>query len=299
MKPPIIFKQCAWLVNVLRRRPRQTLAELQQRWLDDDAGDGRPLSRTTFNRHRDAILDMFGVIISCGARDGYRYFVENPEVLRGSGLEHFVLNALTVGGLVSDSVAVRDSILLEEIPAGEEFLADIIGGLKKRRKLRLEYQRFEGERYHVVVAPYALKLFHQRWYLLGHNGRYLTTYALDRVVSLSRLEEGFQREKGFSAEAYFTEYFGVLTDGTPLERVVVRAYGPSVNYVRTLPLHHSQREVATEEGWSDFACRIRPTYDFRQAILALGDEAEVLEPASLRADMEDMIGRMAEKYRRR
>ena len=63
MKPSLIFTQYVWLVNTLRRYGRMTLDELSAKWQDDGIADGNPLSRTTFNRHRDAVLDMFGVII--------------------------------------------------------------------------------------------------------------------------------------------------------------------------------------------------------------------------------------------
>ncbi len=42
-----------------------TLGQLNRKWMDDEVAEGNPLSRTTFNRHRDAILDMFGIIIDC------------------------------------------------------------------------------------------------------------------------------------------------------------------------------------------------------------------------------------------
>ena len=79
MKPSLIFSQYVWLVNTLRRYDRMTLEELNDKWIRDEVADGNPLSRSTFNRHRDAVLDMFGVIIECDAQDGYRYYIDNPE----------------------------------------------------------------------------------------------------------------------------------------------------------------------------------------------------------------------------
>ena len=61
MKPSLIFAQYVWLVNTLRRYGRLTLEELNEKWQDDDVADGNPLSRSTFNRHREAVLYMFGV----------------------------------------------------------------------------------------------------------------------------------------------------------------------------------------------------------------------------------------------
>ena len=63
MKPSLIFSQYVWLVNTLRRYGRMTLEEINDKWQDDEVADGNPLSRSTFNRHRDAVLDMFGVML--------------------------------------------------------------------------------------------------------------------------------------------------------------------------------------------------------------------------------------------
>ena len=57
-----------------------TLEELNDQWVREKVNDGNPLSRTTFNRHRDAILDMYGVVLECDVRNHYRYYIANPEV---------------------------------------------------------------------------------------------------------------------------------------------------------------------------------------------------------------------------
>ena len=60
-----IIRQYLWVVNTLMSNGRMTLEELSRKWRDDKVADGRPLQRSTFNRHRDAILSMFGIIIDC------------------------------------------------------------------------------------------------------------------------------------------------------------------------------------------------------------------------------------------
>ena len=51
----------------------------------------------------------------------------------------------------------------------------------------------------------------------------------------------------------------ICTLPTPVR---IRAFGLEVFYMRDLPLHHSQTEVLTEEGYSDFELKIRPSADF-------------------------------------
>lgn len=81
MKPSIIFHQYIWIINTLRRKGRLTLEQLNDRWMRDGVADGNPLPRTTFNRHRDAILDMFGVVIECDKSSGYKYYIARKKAL--------------------------------------------------------------------------------------------------------------------------------------------------------------------------------------------------------------------------
>ena len=65
MKPAQIFHQYIWIINTLRAYRQLTFEELNKKWQDGKVADGNPLQRSSFNRHRDAILDMFGIIIDC------------------------------------------------------------------------------------------------------------------------------------------------------------------------------------------------------------------------------------------
>ena len=296
MKPALIFQQYIWLINTFRRYGRLTLDELNERWMHDEVAEGNPLSRSSFNRHRDAILDMFGVVIECDTKAGYKYYIYNPEVLDDDSLERWMLSTLTVGGVLSDSVSLKDRIILENVPAGEEFLQTIIRAIKAGKQIVMGYQRFGADEQEKTVAPYALKLFHQRWYLLAFTGRHYAIYSLDRMKWVSLAEEDFTMPEDFSPQDYFSEYFGVLTDETALAHVVVRAYGKTANYLRTLPLHQSQREAASTEAYTDFTFDIRPTADFIGELLSYDAGIEVLQPVELRQQFEQLIQRMLARY---
>lgn len=108
--------------------------------------------------------------------------------------------------------------------------------------------------------------------------------------------EQFEMPEGFKPESYFTEYFGVLTDETPMAHVVVRAYGKTANYLRTLPLHHSQRELQQADEYAEFSFDIRPTYDFLGQLLSHGDGIEVVSPDDVREKMRQKIAENLKRY---
>ena len=280
MKTGLQFKHYVWIVNTLRKRSRLTLSELNELWVSDEVAEGNPLPRSSFNKYRDAILDMFGLIIDCDST--YHYYISNPGEVDEDQTKQWMLSMLTTGLTLSGSSAIKDSVILENVPAGFEFLPVILQAIRQTRTIMMGYQKFGFEPYTKPVDPYAVKLFRQRWYLLADNGERMSVYSFDRMQSAALTDQRFARPKDFSPEDYFAEYFGVMTDGTPLEHVVLRAYGKMANLLRTLPLHASQRELESGEGYTDYALDIRPSIDFVSELLSKIDGLDVLEPQSLK-----------------
>ncbi len=302
MKPAQIFHQYIWIINTLRAYQRLTFEQLNQKWQDDGVADGNPLQRSSFNRHRDAILDMFGIIIDCEPKT-YKYHISNPEVLNDGSISQWLFSTLTVHGVLSDCTAIKDRIILENVPAGEEYLDTIKRAIKSNRRLHIGYDPFWGEAYEKTIAPYTLKIWERRWYLLSFTGRHMATYALDRMTKVELTDETFEMPADFSSEAYFSDYYGVKTDDTPMAHVIVRAHRWTPNYLRTLPLHHSQQELESGEithadssttPYTDFSYDIRPTADFLNELMKFG--IEVLQPLDLRETMRHRVLEMYNYY---
>ena len=297
MKPAKIFRQYIWLVNTLRQYKQLTLEEISELWVNNKVIGGSPLTRGSFYRHKEAILNMFGIIIECDLQT-YKYYIANPEVLDNNSIERWMLSTLTVNTALSDSASLKDRILLEDVPKGEEFLQTIIQAMKSNHRLRMGYQKFGTNGYTKTVCPYAVKRWEQRWYMLALNDENnIRKYALDdRMTLIEQTDETFEMPDDFSPEAYFSEYYGVTTDGTPLAHVVIRTSNWVPDYLRTLPLHHSQREVAHTSDYVDFAFDIRPNNDFINKLMFYGESLEVLEPADLRLKIRQKLVESLKKY---
>ena len=301
MKANEIFKQYIWLTDTIYRSGGISLQELNNRWMRTEMSGGIPMTRATFNRHKIAIEEIFGLCIECQRKGGYYYYIENEEVLKNNNLQHWLLDSLSVSNMLMESGSLKDRIVLENIPAGKEYMQPIINAMKQDHKLMMTYRKFgQSVGYTITIEPYAIKVFKQRWYLLAKDNKhgYPTIYALDRIVSLEETEESFIYPSDFNTDVFFKESYGVLcgTKDKP-QKIVIRAYPPFTNYLRTLPLHHSQKEVNTTSDYADFEFYLRPTFDFRQELLSQCSEVEVLKPAKLREDMKEMIEKMLERYR--
>ena len=299
MKPSGIFKQYIWIINTIYRSKYITLQELNERWVQTEMSEGMPMNRITFNRHRAAIEEMFDISIECQRKGGYFYYIDNEEVFKNNNLQHWLLDSLSISNMLMESSLLKERIMLENIPAGKQYLQPIINAMKQGHKLQMTYHRFgQQESYTITIEPYAIKVFKQRWYLLAKNPKREapTVYALDRVKQLIETEETFQFPEDFNTEAFFRDCYGVMNTDDKAQRIVIRANAPYMNYVRTLPLHHSQKEIKTTDQYADFEFYLKPTFDFRQELLAQGHDVEVLLPAQFRKEMKEMLEKMLSRY---
>lgn len=288
------FKRYIWLVDLINRRKYVSFKEISEAWMRSPLNEtGDPLSERTFFNHKDAIAGMFGIEILNDRSLGF--YIGRSDV--GSDeTSDWMLHTLCLNNVLHENADMKDRILMEKIPSSERFLTDIISAMRDFRVISLCYQSFRHpEPFCFNVRPYCVKYFKQRWYLLGDSDLGLRIYSLDRFVDMEELEEHFEIPKGFDAEEYFGNYFGVIIGEEP-EDVKIRVVPDQVKYFRTLPLHGSQRETVQEDGSSVFSYHIAPTFDFVQEILSHGADVEVLEPAELRESIADIIAGMASRY---
>lgn len=300
MKAYTVFKEYIWLVNTIRRAGKITLAEINEKWRETDMSGGVDFARATFNRHKDAIQDIFGIYIECDRKAGNKYYIGNSRVLDENSVQNWMLSTLSVSNILSESIALRERILLESVPSEGDYLQMIIEAMQKNVRVAVDYQRYSAASpRHLTMEPYCLKLFRQRWYMLGHFHRnatpekpeadYFGIFSLDRIKHIELTDIKFKVKKDFDAKEYFSEYFGVTTgDGTDCERIVLRAYGEQRFYMRDLPWHHSQTEIASNDDYSDFEFIIRPTIDFSNKIVSEGNRVKVISPRWLADEIREM-----------
>ena len=278
------FKEYIWLVNTIYQARSITLAEINEKWLQTEMSEGIPLSRTTFHRHRIAIEEIFGLFIECNKKNGNKYYIGNDYVLREDSVQNWMLSTLSVSNMLGECQSLNHRILLENVPYGGETLQQVIKAMKENRMISLTYRRYGSpDTGSYQLAPYCVKLFHQRWYLLAcFESGLKSVYAFDRIESVEILEQKFKIDEDFDAAEYFSDSYGiVVAENVEVERIVIRAFGYEPYYLRDLPLHHTQREIKSTDDYSDFELRLRPTSEFKAQLMSRGQWIEVLEPQSL------------------
>ncbi len=295
-----LFQQYMWLLQTIYQAKGISFRDINKRWTRNaKLSGGVEMHRNTFNRHKQAIEEIFDINIVCDKANEFKYYIEDSKNLKDDSILSWLLSSMTVHSAVQNSANLQNRILLENIPSGLKFLQTILDAMNANLCISFTYCKYgepEGKR-HEKAEPYCLKLYKQRWYLLVRIEDNFRFFSLDRIESLEILSETFQMNKDFDAEEFLRHNFGVfLPEQSHPQKVVLRAFKYMKYYLRDLPFHHSQKEIGHGPDYADFSYYLYPTNDFLGQILRYGDVLKVLEPQSLQDKMKETIDKMQKNY---
>lgn len=296
----LLLKRYLWLIDTLKRNVELTFEEISAKWDSSSANDnGSKLTQRTFYNHCQAVARHFGIFIECRRGRGLNlYSIANPEAIEENSLTKWALDSFSLGELLLGNSAISDKILLEEIPSGREWLEPTLHALQHNKEMEIEYENFVGVKFTGRVKPLCVKLFKRRWYVLTliDNDK-KRIFSLDRIRSLTISDRTFNYPKDFVPAEYFQNYFGIIAGvEQKTENIRIRTYAELPGYLRSLPMHHSQRELESKDGYTDFSLILVPTFDIIQELLLHRDQLEVLEPKTLRNEISTIIARMGRLY---
>ena len=300
-----LINKYVWVIDTIYRAGKISFRELNRRWVrDEEISEGVELAKRTFDNWRYAIGDMFKLDIeneNCGE---YRYYIENEQDIFNNGLSSWLINTICVSNVLTKSESIKDRILLEYVPSGQEHLQTIIEAMKEGKVLNMTYHSYwKDEENNFDVQPYCVKLFRQRWYMVARSTysyyyeKGPRIYSLDRIKYLHATDETFEMPKDWSAEDFFDGCFGIIAEqSVKIQPVKLKVSAGQANYIRDLKMHESQEEIERNEEYSVFTFNLRPEFDFQQELLWNGEDMEVLEPYWLRKEIAGKIKRMWNKY---
>lgn len=295
------FNRYIWLLNILLQEKQMTFDEISKRWKDSNMGDDKPMPLRTFHQHRGAVEELFGVEIKCNTANGYKYYIANPEVLKYDKTRKWLLNSFNLSNMITAGHNMKGRILFEDIPHGTEYLQTIIDAMQQSKELTIDYQPFYGHRASYTIQPYAMKTYRQRWYVLGYIKELdaLRNIALDRLLEMTITEQSFELPESFNAEKYYENTVGIfVNDDLSPVKVKLKAYGYQIEYLRSLPLHKSQREATSKYSeFCVFEYKLCLTPELSSQIMAMGENVEVLEPQELRKEIKHRMEQCLTKYK--
>ena len=294
-----LYAKYMWLISTIYDAGKISFEDIARKWDDAYINDlHQPLKLRTFHNHRNAILMQFGIVIEC-QRGSNLYYIDNPDVLENDSVNQWLLDSFAVSNLLMDNRSISDRIILEDVPSGRYYLEIITTAMRDNRQLVIDYEDFFGNTIQgLKVNPYFIRLFKRRWYVMALvlPGKEIHRFGLDRIKLIEVLESKFSYPKDFSPQDYYIDYYGVFHDAKPLT-IRLKAYHEKPHYLRSLPLHHSQREIESNADYTIFEYKIAPTYDFIQEILSHGNQLEVLSPDIFRQQIKAIIQEMHDFYK--
>lgn len=281
-----LLQKYIWLVNTFVRAGEHglSLGELTDRW--ENRFDS-PYSRRTFNNHREAVEEVFGIRIGCN-RSTNRYFIEYSDDVSDEGAESaWLINTFTVNNMLSlGKERLSGRVSVEDIPSGHIHLTTIMEAMTENREVVIEYQKYTSSDSSVyTLRPYAVKEFAKRWYIIGHciERDALRVYGLDRVMKLDATERRFKMPKGFDVDELFSTSFGIYLPEGKGTTIRFRTPETEARYLRDLPIHASQKEIATQDrDHVTFEIFVCPNKALIMEFCKHGSRIEILSPAHVR-----------------
>ena len=180
---------------------------------------------------------------------------------------------------------------------GIHHFSRLLQAILTKRVLKLRYTPYGKAQITAIVYPYHLKEYNDRWYLIAQAKGYesYAHYALDRIDDFEEVAVPY-KEADMEFDEYFDDVIGVTVPEDDSEDIVLRISKPRFEYIRTKPLHLTQRIVEENDYFAVITINVKVNKELEALILSFGSDMEVLSPYSFRARVAEKIKAMNQKY---
>lgn len=143
------------------------------------------------------------------------------------------------------------------------------------------------------VQPLHIKETNRGWYLIAFEPKKgIQTYCLDeRVTDLIITKDKVKSPIPFDVADYYRNSIGILNDDTPPERVVLQVANHHFKYLKSKPMHHSQKiirypkkqdtndlDYLDADIWGEIELFVQPNYEFLIEIHKFSIWVKITEP---------------------
>ena len=157
-----------WIISTIVSCGKVSFKELSDLWEKERLADGYPLSRTTFNRYRDGIMDLYGLEILCKSegRNVHKYYIRNKVDLYDDSPLRWSINSMALNSLLYKHDSIRSHISIDQ-NFDTEHLNDIMEAIEKSNVLRVtQWDDCSKKTNIVLLEPYGLVLRQGIWFLV-------------------------------------------------------------------------------------------------------------------------------------
>ncbi|MFV7235173.1 helix-turn-helix transcriptional regulator [Flavobacterium sp. ZB4R12] len=294
------LKRYSLIINKLRKKA-SSFEEIQKYLAEQSINDEEnyEISIRTFQREIKEIASTHGIEITYNRSQGvYEIIYDGNEDRNERLMESFeIIDALKISNNLSNHL-----ILEKRKPLGTTNMNFLIHAIKNRNEIRFSYSKYWTEELvdtQRKVQPLALKEARYRWYLVAKDlkDNRVKTFGLDRITNLEITNSKFEIPENYNPEKTFRYSFGIINeDHKEPQKIVLSFSFEQGKYIKSLPLHHSQKELINDEKEYRVELLLHPTYDFVMELLSIGAEVKVLEPESLKMEMIKKLEATLKRY---
>lgn len=201
------------------------------------------------------------------------------------------------GGLLNETTKSVVSFQTNPDLKGLNLFNELLQAILTKRVLKITYAPFGKDSYQERIYPYHLKQYNDRWYLIAQAVGYETFahYALDRIENFEEIQMKY-KEAYVDFEEYFDDVIGVTVPADEPEDIIIKVTKKRYNYIKTKPLHMSQRVVEEGDDYAVVSINVKVNNELEAQLLSFGSDVEVISPASFRARISEKIKEMNQKY---
>lgn len=197
---------------------------------------------------------------------------------------------------IANTMSFDNNAFLE----GIEHIKILVDAITNKYPVKMVYKPFNMDKRTIYVHPYHLKQYNTRWFLIGRpNGfEVIHNYALDRIVSIAHLSKPYI-ETDIDFEEYFDDVIGVSVNSLPIETIELMVDKRRYPYVRTKPLHWSQKHLR-ERDTDDMVCitiSVKPNNELYSTILSFGSDMVVVSPETVKQEMLKRVSTLMNLYK--
>lgn len=243
------------------------------------------ISKRTLQRDIKDIYSQLNIEIANEKKGDKRYFIKNRAETEEYGerlLESYqIVNAINAAQVFSNFVYLES-----RKPKGMDHFYGLLHAIRNKRILTFEHFKYpDGGLTKRKVHPLALKESQGRWYLIAVDtkDKRLKTFGLDRMENLEINKLKFKETYSPDLQNFFTYSFGISRpDETNPELIRLKFSHEQAQYIKTFPLHNSQKLIEEDKNNLVVEIKVYITYDLLKELISYGSDLEVLSPLSLR-----------------
>lgn len=267
------------------------------------AQEGFEISDRTIQRDIEQIRIEFGIEISY---DRYKngYYIDSEKSINLASFIRF-LELVNTANIISESLHDSKKTLeyisfdTEGGLIGIENLKPLLKAARENIIVTFEHFSFLKNTVKTCkIQPYLLKEYQNRWYVFGIDERLneFRTFGIERIKNLKLTSEKFVRDEKLNPIEKFKNTIGLVYSNSLLQRVVLSFTPKQGKYIKTLPLHTSQKVLIDNNEETRISIDVIPNLELTQQILKHGDTVRVIEPEWLVNEVKENLFQTIKKY---